>query len=178
MAPLDVRNLLPPFFGKEHKIKLLPDDKPYGRQPYRCTASDRQFLERVRTYLDDIIIFTDTWSQFLDLLEETLTITEEAGFKVSSKKCKFAVPSVKFLKFFYFRTMQATLPLKDRCTLENPSAQTQKNKYSLGSKLPTFTDASYATFRRLLRVSKPPFGLPSLSGRPSVSRPSTLFALH
>lgn len=33
------------YEGIEHDINLLPDAKPYGRQPYRYTASDRQFLE-------------------------------------------------------------------------------------------------------------------------------------
>ncbi|KAL1446723.1 hypothetical protein MTO96_028755, partial [Rhipicephalus appendiculatus] len=35
------------YEGIEHEIKLVPDAKPYGRQPYRYTASDRQFLERM-----------------------------------------------------------------------------------------------------------------------------------
>ncbi|KAH7960163.1 hypothetical protein HPB49_017516 [Dermacentor silvarum] len=32
--------------GVKHEIKLVPEAKPYGRQPYRYTASDRQFFER------------------------------------------------------------------------------------------------------------------------------------
>nr|XP_050030108.1 uncharacterized protein LOC126526235 [Dermacentor andersoni] len=45
------------YEGIEHEIKLLPDAKPYGRQPYRYTASDRQFLEhQTATLLESGII--------------------------------------------------------------------------------------------------------------------------
>lgn len=251
------------YEGIEHKIKLMPDAKPYGRQPYRYTASDRQFLERqtaslleydiirpssgpwgfpaivvtqkdkkrlcvnyiplnqmtvnvlqplpraddifddlggsslfavldlccaywqirvkdedqekttfithqgtfkwtrmpfglknapstfqktmhkifsqlkprqsksgVRTYLDDIIIFADTFSEFLDLLEEALTLLQQAGFKVSLKKCKFAVPSVKFLGFVISEQGKQPDPSKIEALLRIPAPTTSKRLLS------------------------------------------------
>ncbi|XP_042146154.1 uncharacterized protein LOC121835747 [Ixodes scapularis] len=118
------------YEGIEHEIKLMPDAKPYGRQPYRYTASDRQFLERVRTYLDDIIIFADTFSEFLDLLEEALILLQQAGFKVSLKKCKFAVPSVKFLGFVISEQGKQPDPSKIEALLRIPAPTTSKRLLS------------------------------------------------
>jgi transposase InsO family protein len=48
-------------------------------------------------YLDDIIIFADTFEQHVERLGEVLRRVHEAGLKVSAKKCNFFQEKVAFL---------------------------------------------------------------------------------
>ena len=48
-------------------------------------------------YLDDIIVFADSFEQHLSRLDEILCRLHEAGLKLSPKKCNFFQSSVKFL---------------------------------------------------------------------------------
>ena len=48
-------------------------------------------------YLDDIIVFSETFEQYLQRLETVLKRLAETGLKVKQQKCEFLQLSVKFL---------------------------------------------------------------------------------
>jgi transposase InsO family protein len=48
-------------------------------------------------YLDDIIVFADSFEQQMQRLDEVITKLREAGLKLSPKKCNFFKSTVKFL---------------------------------------------------------------------------------
>ena len=48
-------------------------------------------------FLDDIIIFADTWEEHHPILEEVLGRIRAAGLKLKREKCQFGKSSVKFL---------------------------------------------------------------------------------
>ncbi|CAB3992477.1 Retrovirus-related Pol poly from transposon [Paramuricea clavata] len=48
-------------------------------------------------FLDDIIIFADTWEEHQHILGEVLSRIRSAGLKVKREKCQFRQASVKFL---------------------------------------------------------------------------------
>jgi hypothetical protein len=48
-------------------------------------------------FLDDIIIFADTWEEHYLILEEVLGRIRAAGLKLKREKCRFGKSSVKFL---------------------------------------------------------------------------------
>lgn len=48
-------------------------------------------------FLDDIIIFADTWEQHNLILEEVLCRIRAAGLKLKRDKCQFGMSSVKFM---------------------------------------------------------------------------------
>ena len=54
-------------------------------------------IEGCLVFLDDIIIFSDTWQKHQSILEEVLSRIRAAGLKVKRAKCQFAQESVKFL---------------------------------------------------------------------------------
>ena len=48
-------------------------------------------------FLDDIIIFSDTWEEHQRILEEVFRRIRAAELKIKGEKCQFAQESVKFL---------------------------------------------------------------------------------
>lgn len=48
-------------------------------------------------YLDDIVIFSSSFSQHLERLDEVLTCLAKAGLQLNTKKCRFASRSIKVL---------------------------------------------------------------------------------
>jgi ribosomal protein L12E/L44/L45/RPP1/RPP2 len=54
---------------------------------------------KVRVYLDDIIIFSNSLQEHSDTLDKVLTKLEAAGLKLKREKCKFAVKELKFLGY-------------------------------------------------------------------------------
>jgi hypothetical protein len=48
-------------------------------------------------FLDDIIIFADTWEEHQHILDEVLSRIRSTGLKVKREKCQFGQASVKFL---------------------------------------------------------------------------------
>lgn len=48
-------------------------------------------------YLDDIVIFSSTFSQHLQRLDEVLTCLARAGLQLNTKKCRFASKTIKVL---------------------------------------------------------------------------------
>jgi hypothetical protein len=48
-------------------------------------------------FIDDIIIFADTWEEHQKILEEVLHRIKAAGLKLKGTKCQFGRESVQFL---------------------------------------------------------------------------------
>ena len=48
-------------------------------------------------FIDDIIIFSDTWEQHQRILDDVFRCVRAAGLKIKRDKCQFAQESVKFL---------------------------------------------------------------------------------
>lgn len=80
----------------------------------------------VRVYLDDILLFATTFPEFVDLLDEVLTLLQNAGFKVSLSKCQFAVTSVTFLGFVISKDGKRPNPAKVEAILKMPVPTTAK----------------------------------------------------
>ena len=49
-------------------------------------------------FIDDIIIFADTWDEHQRILEEVLCRIQDADLKIKRSKCQFGKESVKFLR--------------------------------------------------------------------------------
>lgn len=55
------------------------------------------------TYIDDVVVHSNSWEQHLEDLENTLKRLTEAGLTVKQKKCCFAGTSVSFLGLWWAR---------------------------------------------------------------------------
>ena len=54
-------------------------------------------IEGSLVFIDDIIIFADTWEEYRRILEKVLRQIKEAGLKIKGSKCQFGKESVEFL---------------------------------------------------------------------------------
>lgn len=52
---------------------------------------------KAHVYLDDIIIFSNSFSEHMKDLEQTVALIESAGLKISPGKCDFARDSLNYL---------------------------------------------------------------------------------
>ena len=50
-------------------------------------------------YIDDIIVYSDTWEEYLSHLRRVLRELRKAGLTVNQKKYKIALPKVEYLDF-------------------------------------------------------------------------------
>jgi hypothetical protein len=71
-----------------------------------ATASFQRMMERilgplrnkcVMVYVDDLIIYSDTWEQHLDDVEAVMKVLDAAGLTCKLKKCEFGQRSVEYL---------------------------------------------------------------------------------
>lgn len=62
----------------------------------QATMSDLVF-QIVLVYLDDLLVFSQTFQEHLERLETVLKRFQEIGFKVKVEKCHFLQSEVKFL---------------------------------------------------------------------------------
>ena len=81
----------------------------FVRMPFGLTnapASFQRLMDRVleqeigdfvQVYLDDIIIYSETWEEHLIHLNKVLERLEKAGLKLSKEKCKFGETELEFL---------------------------------------------------------------------------------
>lgn len=53
--------------------------------------------EYVHGSIDDIIVFSETWQDHIEHLDEVLRRLEKANLRVSIQKCEWATKSVRFL---------------------------------------------------------------------------------
>lgn len=94
-------------------------------------------------YLDDIVVFSSTFSQHLQRLDEVLTCLANAGLQLNTKKCHFASKTIKVLGHVVNKEGVRPDPEKISAVMSFPRPQQQKTLRSfLGL-------ASY--FRRFVR---------------------------
>ena len=77
-------------------------------------------FETCLLYLDDIIVFSDTFEKHIDGLEKVLQRLHSAGLKVSPKKCQFFQEEVVFLGHVVNRDGIASSPDKISAVQEWP----------------------------------------------------------
>lgn len=78
---------------------------PFG--PHGAPATFQQLMDRVlrgcedcsAAYLDDVVIFSDTWEQHLRHLERVLVQIQRAGLTLNPAKCQWAREEAKYLGY-------------------------------------------------------------------------------
>ncbi|KAK9681264.1 RNase H-like domain found in reverse transcriptase [Popillia japonica] len=80
--------------------------------------------DSVFVYLDDIIIATPTFEKHLEVLQEVHRRLKEANLTINLKKCKFCLPSLKYLGFVIDQNGLRTDPEKVTAMLNFPKLET------------------------------------------------------
>lgn len=87
-------------------------------QPYLCKI--------VVVYLDDILIFSNSFQEHINHLKVVLQALDKAGLKLNIKKCVIATRQVEFLGYL-FTNQTITIPIKQRMKAINyQTPETQK----------------------------------------------------
>ena len=60
-------------------------------------------MSNVDSYIDDLIIHTNGWQAYLQVLEELLRRLRKAGLTAKPSKCVFESKSVEFLEHYICR---------------------------------------------------------------------------
>jgi hypothetical protein len=68
--------------------------------------------KNVVVYLDNLNIYSKTFDEHLDHLQEVFNILRKAGLKLKPQKCVFAQPNLKFLGYVVGETGISTDPAK------------------------------------------------------------------
>lgn len=71
-------------------------------------------------YLDDIIVYSNTFEQHLDRLSQVLSCLLNAGLQLNTKKCRFAARKIKVLGHIVTQAGVAPDPEKVRAVLDFP----------------------------------------------------------
>lgn len=77
-------------------------------------------------YLDDIVIFSSSFTQHLKRLDEVLTCLANAGLQLNTKKCRFATRSIKVLGHVVSNEGIRPDPEKIAAVIDFPRPQQQK----------------------------------------------------
>lgn len=72
----------------------------------------------VRVYLDDILLFATNFLEFVDLLQEVLSLLLKRGFKVTFAKCQIAVPFLTLLGYVLSQEGKQPNPAKVEAILK------------------------------------------------------------
>ena len=82
-------------------------------------------------YLDDIIIFSDSFDQHVKHLQEIFQILQDHNFTLNPKKCSIAKQSIEFLS--HTITKESIIPLQERIQaildIPQPTTLAQANKF-------------------------------------------------
>ena len=77
-------------------------------------------------YLDDIIVYSKTFEEYVERQSQVLTRLSEAGLKVASKKCHFFQAEVNFLGHIVSKEGVATDPSKIKSIIDWPQPKNVK----------------------------------------------------
>jgi Reverse transcriptase (RNA-dependent DNA polymerase) len=80
----------------------------------------------VVVYLDDIMIFSKTWKEYINHLKEVLEILRKKKFLVKRKKCTFEREEVGYLRFIVGKGQVKMNPGKVEMMSKWPVPQNQK----------------------------------------------------
>ena len=84
-------------------------------------------------YLDDIIIYSNTFQEHIEHLSSVLTLLDKAGLKLNFKKCQLARPEIKFLGFLVSAAGLSPDPEKVEAVTRMPSPKNvQETRRYLG----------------------------------------------
>jgi transposase InsO family protein len=75
----------------------------------------------VNIYLDDIIVYSKTFSEHLDLLREVFSRLRKHNFKLKPNKCKFLQKEVEYLGYIINENGSRPNPLKTKCINDFPT---------------------------------------------------------
>ena len=78
-------------------------------------------------YLDDLLVFSDTFENHLANLDKILTIITEKGLKLKESKCQFFKQEIHYLGHVISKNGVATDPEKIKCVKEWPQPKTCKD---------------------------------------------------
>jgi len=67
----------------------------FQRMMDEVVASQR--WQAALVYIDDVLVYSDTWDGHLEHLDYVLAVAEKAGVKFSVSKCKFAYTDIRLL---------------------------------------------------------------------------------
>lgn len=88
------------FVTSQGKFEFLV--LPFGLK--NAPASFQRLMDKVLAgignslaYIDDIVVFSDSWAEHKQHLEQVFRRLHEAGLVVKSKKCQFGTATVSFL---------------------------------------------------------------------------------
>ena len=131
-------------------IEMDPEDKDktafsdghrllqFTRMPFGLVTAPSTFMRamsRILTpvlgrhtlaYLDDVVIFSSTFEDHLMHLAETLTLLQDAEFRLNRAKCTLAAPEIKFLGFQINKDGVAPDPGKIAAIRDMPAPQSPK----------------------------------------------------
>ena len=95
----------------QHKTAFVtPHGKwEYSRLPFGLKNAPAHFqkvmdtvlagVHGARAYIDDVVVYTQTWEEHLKVLELTLQALAKHGFKIKLKKCHFGGVTLNFLGY-------------------------------------------------------------------------------
>ena len=76
------------------------NSSPYHFQKLmNLVLKDLIATNKVKVYLDDIMILSSTWEEHIELIDKVLAALEKANLKLSASKCEFAQNSINYLGY-------------------------------------------------------------------------------
>ncbi|UYV62548.1 hypothetical protein LAZ67_2001028 [Cordylochernes scorpioides] len=143
----------------------------YTRMPYGLSSAPEIFqriihqlylgVPNVVTYMDDVLIYSDSETEHLKILEQVLKIARENGLKFDKTKTQLMQPSVRYLGHIVSTEGIRPLESKVKAILDMPRPQDKKALQRflgmvtyLAKFLPNLSDKT-ANMRLLLRKNEP-----------------------
>jgi len=78
-------------------------------------------------YVDDIIIYSNSWTEHLEHIKAVIGKLRKAGFTVNQKKCEFGKTTLKYLGFVIKPEGIITNPEKTSAVMQYPKPRTSKD---------------------------------------------------
>ena len=105
-------------------------NSPATFQRFMQQCFTTELFEILLIYLDDLLVFSDTFEKHLANLDKILTIITEKGLKLKKSKCQFFKQEIHYLGHVISKNGVATDPEKIKCVKEWPQPNTCKDVLS------------------------------------------------
>jgi len=103
-------------FGKYRRKRLpmgLSQSPDWAQAAIEDALSETGLLsECVEAYIDDVVVFSNSWEEHIDHLQKVLACLERNGYKINPAKCSWAVQEVQWLG--HQLTPQGVKPVKKK----------------------------------------------------------------